>query len=1447
MRFFILSDLHLEKGFGNSTANHILERLCKEIRKNIALNTTILFIILGDIAHKGTENSFEYAEECLEYIKTELSEYTVKFEFVPGNHDLQADSLTAFDNIVKTYGNNHSFENQSTYSSEYKGINFIFADSNLSRNHKLPGKIDIESIRLEIKQDKRNVLFCHHALSHSHGDTHDTIEDSASVIRQLNEMGIDFFFHGHVHQSDITIPEKGMVEIGSGCLSGDLSFAEGNIQHQFTVGYIQNNNIVCVERWVDNTDGNEIFASNQLFPEPKSFLDPSDIGKTFYEPIDGYISRSVLPYELATGDVLSRYLSNPKSIPLDEALQENSKVLLICDAGMGKSIELSHLASVLCGKFHTFLYSLKDYDGEEIIDLLPSGYKGIHHNRVALLLDGYDELSSTLRETFEKKLRRYIKDNESSHIVITSRSNFCKVESNDKSKAFPQFSVYVLDKLDGSSISAELNRKGINETQFWNEATAKKVDELLSNPFYLTKLIELYLDEKSLPNKSDLMDKLIEEGFELDEDKYSGSLNDQYHKLFKSLEIIAFSMQLMHKYVLEDRREYQDLFEGDIRTLVKQSGLFKQERNGWSFSHNNFREYLAAKQLSKLPKEQAIEFFASGTGIKPSWINTLGYLVNFDLSWDLQGWLSANAPSALVKFEPDRLDHSQRIDTFKQIFTHYENKRLHLNDELCDTLELAHFADSNEVLSFLIERIQNPRHFTSQYTALNILRHFPKLYGKNNTIRNVLLDCCKLYPTTDKVICRLAMLVLCQQNLNNTDVTTQLFEIFGESQEDYIRLGMYEYLIYTNELDFYSKYFLDGIKHIHYTLNDNDTRIGNESFELVNGLKKMSTLESIRNIFEWFSKKHVDFHDSDKVFSSAVNTAIKLYNQGNTELYDIVLSCYLSSTKEYNSYVEQTIVKFFKETNTQFNAAIVALDEFEEKPHHIYYLLNCDETLMDNLKEAYMCGELENHSAFQNIVVWYIRDEKTYVEYARIIKDIDEIDIPEYSAPIDYDLLKKQASQDFFDMLFDKEKRSLLFSELVSSINNADATTDQILELGQKIRYDSAIERLQSSIFHYGRKTKITEFFDVIDLEDFIIWSASKYLGKNSSIVPTQNQKRMLSELVLKKLEETTFQDPVIYYENGYSLKYRVRNFLSLIIYLDLPISKNTILQFTELPRELFSEKCGVDKYVYLESKLSDSELKSQLIENIATGKVKDMILKDHIDYFDKICDESIAEYALELCKQEDIYIRYSSWQYLLHSFGSEYIQSEILPFADGEFLMEINSHCKDIDKKRMREFMEEQYKTSPSSQLQAHLITLESKLAINKYVDYVKTNKNIPEGKAICTDGATRAIGSICNTDFIPLLETLLDILFDNEFVDGEWYSLRNSLSQAFLNCSKKQPLKTIEIITAHIPDGDCDERNFRYCNQIIEDIQSEQKSQQDKPLEIHEVKQILKDICVA
>lgn len=1446
MRFYILSDLHLRVEVEAYKTSERIKRLCSKIRQESDVEEKVLFIILGDIADRGEKLSFTCAHKNLSLIQEELKDYVVEFEFVPGNHDLQKGSLSLFDKLTSAYSSRHDFESAPVYSTVHDKVNFIFADSTLSRDYTAPGRLDLDAIRANTRPGLTNILFCHHALSHGHGDPHDVVENSEAVIACLNSIGISYFFHGHVHDANITIPENGLVEIGCGSLSGNIDWLP-SIFHQFLVGYIQDGQVVLIERWVDTEDGHGDFALNELYPKPRRFSDPDKIDRISYPPIDDYIPRWVSLYEDSNQSFPVRLIEQEKRFSLCNVLQQHRKVLMLCDAGMGKSIELKNLAHELSGRFHTFLYSLENYAGEEIQNLLPDAYRQLPPNRIALLLDGYDELDSKLAKVFRIKMKLYAQDALAANIVISSRSNFCGNECYNESRTFPGFYVYVLEKLDQADLRHYLENAGINVTSFWNCAYMKGVSDLACNPFYFVRLARVYAKDNDLPPKNRLMDSLITEMFDVDDQKFSGELDERYLELFSSLEMLAVAMQLMHRQSFDDREEYQALVSVSERKLIKKSGLFKRDGMRWKFSHNNFREYLAAKCLSRLPKDFVIPVFYDGENIKPNWVNILGYLTGFDLEWNLIDWLAENCPSALVKFEPDRLNEELRIEIFKRIFDKFERLQLPLNDDLFDTSELAHFVSSNEILSFLLDKINTHQHYVSQYTAVNILRNYPSLFDQKNVVRKILLDCCEQYPATYKTVCRLAMLALGQHKLQTPETTRRLMEKFGDVDEDYIRLGMYEYLLETGEHNSYVEYCLSGIDFITYGFgNDDESRIGNEAFELVNCLKQMSTVESVTHVLKWFAQNgKLDFFDSDKVLADIIASAVVLYMDGHKELFASVLSFYFESVKVWNTTVSKAMVKFFVETGTQHSAAIAAAERFEDEPYRISDLVYADSTIIEQLKTAYQNGYMKSHQAFYGIVLRYVRDKQKYMECAKLIKEIDDIDLPEYRAPIDYDALKQKGAQEYFEILFDKEKRKALTDQLLNAIDNPDVTTRQLLNVDIQADYHSALRRLQIAMHHFGDDIKVSEFFDRIDIDEFVLRSASHILSEKPTVVPASAEKESLTEIIANMLKDWNFGNSVKYTLDGFSLKPLTKELLSIIQYLDYPLDEVTVLDLTELPAYIFDKNNEQTKYIYLQRKLSEDKLKLRLIQNVAKQRVRGMVLKDHIEYFDRCKDASIAEYALELCRgSSDTQLRSIAWRYLYNTLGSEYVVDEILPVADEGLLLEINGFCENISREKMSEFMEREYEKTLSIPLQAHLIAYGNSHALDDYVKKVVSDKTLPEGKGIYIDGPTAAISSIHDPEFLPQLEVLLTTAFDPEFKDNTWCSLRNSLTKAFVNCGTVAYKNTIDIIMRCRPSVDVHEENYRYCNYTIMEIEFARKSLHDTPVTFLEAKKLLEEV---
>lgn len=294
VRFFIISDLHLGEETDMQQLYTRTRTLCRKIRESTTPGEQIPIILLGDIVDGGNPDAFCAAKKLLTKIEQELKDYSTTFDFVPGNHDLHGTDLAAFDKFISKYGVPKFSENRA-YNRQYGGVNFIFADSNLSRDHRACGEIDVAAIIELVKGGMTNVLLCHHSFTQEYGDTHDVINGGERFLEILAGHEIKFLIHGHTHRAAIDVHPYTVKEIGCGSFSKD-SKKMGNIYKQFTVGCIREGTIVSIERWIDTDDGGEPFAYTQLFPKERQFKDPDSVGKQIYDDVPDYISRRVVVY-----------------------------------------------------------------------------------------------------------------------------------------------------------------------------------------------------------------------------------------------------------------------------------------------------------------------------------------------------------------------------------------------------------------------------------------------------------------------------------------------------------------------------------------------------------------------------------------------------------------------------------------------------------------------------------------------------------------------------------------------------------------------------------------------------------------------------------------------------------------------------------------------------------------------------------------------------------------------------------------------------------------------------------------------------------------------------------------------------------------------------------------------------------------------------------------------
>jgi hypothetical protein len=1433
MRFFMLSDFHLREEC-NSEMEERIKRVCSKIRSEIDIREMLLFVLMGDLIDRGNGNAFGTVDKMLTLIRGELSNYEISFEAIPGNHDLVDKSLDAFSTCAAAHGMSMIKENYPVYARQYGEINFIFADSTLTRDYNDPGKLDLEEIRKVVLPGKCNLLFTHHGFTQSHGDRHNVVDDGGTVLRELGRMGINFAFHAHTHRADGGSRLEQIIEIGCGSFSGDLKGMSG-ITHQFTMGGVDAAGAVFVERWADAKDGYGSFLYGSLYPEERMFTDPSTVGKINYSPEEQYlIQRRIVPHEVSMQDPITRYWQGEKGCDLLEIFPEYN-VLLLSDAGQGKSVLLRHLASSL-GKLFPFLFSLKNYTGESIEELLPERYRGLAPSLMALLFDGYDELTGDMVQRFEAQLSQYMTKKPGLHVILSSRSNFCKTEQNNQSKTFPGFQVYDLCPLEYKDITGYLVEQGIDQDAFYAAARVGCVTELCKNPFYLIRLASLYSDDQKLPSKTGLMDRLVEDSFEWDDEKFPGKLEEIYTEMFRSLERVAFAMQLLGKNQLDDRKEFQRIFAYPERHRVKKSGLFQREGVKWGFIHNNFREYLVARHLCSLSKEEVIRLILSGTEIKPTWVNALGYLMNLEVNWDLKGWLFKYIPNALVKFEPDRLDWQDRQDVFTRMFSYYEKHQIRFQDPLCTEEELACFACSPWTLEFLLGRIAEPVNVMSQNNALRLLRYFPKLYGKQQQVRETLLNVCGQYPNVPAALCRLAIIVLMEQRLSSHDVTERLMDLYGQEENDYIRWGLYEYLLETKEQDRYVQFFLDGLPLV-LEQTSQGNRISDEQFVLLDGLGCMEAPDSVAKVFAWLTKYVVrSTHLWERMVDHLCLQAEFLYRKGAAEIFPAVLDFCVAAYQRGQWNQAKQGLEFFRKIERMEDVVLALADLGRPGYLELLRVMDSVPEAFDYIEQAYLDGRLRDPGLLAELALSYIRDQQQYERYRSLILEREGKQLPEWQPPRNYGAEQKQARQQYFELLFDSRVAQKWIERLIERSSYESPTVEQIADENLKIEISSPLLMLKYTMQRYvSGNTKVSNFCTTVCWDRFLLIEVQEKICQEK-IVPTVEQKAQLEDRIRSVIEPCIEKEP----DSELTLAA-----VALSVRFGIEHQEKILLDMTRLYDFFFAEEKGNNqKYQYLECYLTQEQLRMQLVKNINIGGLHPRVVCDHLDYCNRHQWDDLLPEATELCRsaETDLLLRSCALKYVYQQAGEDYVSQELIPCADGEFLIEIEKTCGKISRKVLRDAMELQFARGFDMRLLAHLLVLQSGMALNAYTELVTRENRVPMGNF--GEDATAAIGTLKDPAFLPQMEGLLRAMFTEGFQDGSFHTLSGSLAKAFVSCGALDPLMAKEILTQQIQTSRGIERCVRWCNQVLEYLKGEILRQEEHPRELNEVIEIMRQM---
>lgn len=524
-----------------------------------------------------------------------------------------------------------------------------------------------------------------------------------------------------------------------------------------------------------------------------------------YDKITNYLSRKVCPASKYHKELMLFGLGSDKYDLLDILDREN-RIVIVGDAGVGKTVELQRIASHYSqekSKFIPFFIKLNQYVNQEIEDFLPDSWETISDYNLLLILDGLDEIESKNKRDAIRKIELFSEQHPATKIVISSRSNFYQSGTNNSPGTLNNFQAYTLLPINYSQIEEYIKTNlSFPPDDFLDEIHSLRLTDLLYIPFYLIELVKLYNSKTKLPeNKSDLFGEFIALRIESDEMHYRTTidLQNKRHVIVNTLQQIALSAETLGRNNITNEELERIIQDADTFDLLKRCSLINKvegEHTVWQFEHNNIQEFLAAKLLSKQSFDIVKTFISFAPDYKkiiPSWLNTVSFLFSLFEEESFIDWILENEPDIAVKFEPDKIDSSIRKRVFKKIFEDHKNMRIWIDRNKYSYDELARFGQDDEIIKYLLDELEFAIHYTIVSNAIEILAKMRIPRDYKDRLKDILVKVAvdDFNAVISENVQQDALMALSDLKYASKDIVDKVVSILKESNSDWVRYGLY--------------------------------------------------------------------------------------------------------------------------------------------------------------------------------------------------------------------------------------------------------------------------------------------------------------------------------------------------------------------------------------------------------------------------------------------------------------------------------------------------------------------------------------------------------------------------------------------------------------------------------------------------------------------------------
>ena len=955
--------------------------------------------------------------------------------------------------------------------------------------------------------------------------------------------------------------------------------------------------------------------------------------------------------------------------------EKTKRIVLLSDAGYGKSTELKTITNKLIKEenqdFIPILIELDTYVDGEMIDYVKNkigdesqSLLDYDKSKLVFLFDEFDQVLN--KEITVRRIRSFIERYNESIFIIACRTNFY-------SGQFEDFNIFVLLPFNPTDIK-EYSRKLLsNESNvFVNQLKEYNYIDLGRNPFFLNHLIEIFKEDKNIPEiPSEIFPRIVSLALENDEkrltNKYDLKQTYPTSEIEKDLMRLSLIMETLQRNFISIDEFNKIVSDKKKRSVIPELSLIKKsflkEGDVYQFQHNNFQEYLAAKVLSNQNLNLILEFISFRSVIKrevsfieklmmlleyvdfkpfgikidrlisklfslirykridkinPSWANTVAFLCQLREKSDLLEYLMKNEPELTLKFEINRIDKEKRKEIFKTIFEKYTDRGISI-DRNIDYEEMAKFGKTREIYDCLMKYARAKDNYVSRYNAIQMLGKMKGL--ENESLRHLLIEYAK-DENENQNVRYISFHALSWLEMASSD-TIDALKYLKDSNNDRVLSGLYYLIKESAHTDQYVDILLTGIHKTRSRSSSKKIPLVDIGWNLMRGIEKIQSVEGIKKTIRHFIDNPEDLREFgiERSMEKIIDNTIKAYEDDNSIYNDVKKLAKIASKERIDKAISK-IQLFFQKTGTAFNFFKEVYEEGIEKNYRLLATI-ADEQCVGFLIDQYLQAKLTDTNiwSFINFLSFKNREK-----YNSLLNTINEKTNNKFlpPPPRDYEKEKKERMKREIEIIFDKNE----FLKEVEKIFDGEGKEEMSFKDIENLLFkgydeDKYNEFVMRELSYYPEQNK-DEKWKLDNLKNkinqwnykwFTINRVFNLLYHGSELELSKERIAVIRDFCLKNLREVNFKNALKPKDKGVVTS----DFAAMLWYFlrkfNFVYPEEVLLDMLSFDWIEGNQYVGID---YLESKLSPEKIRERILDNFNKGIKVGEVLKNHINYCKK-------------------------------------------------------------------------------------------------------------------------------------------------------------------------------------------------------------------------------------